>query len=413
MTSVSASLTVPAKAEDTCTLSPDKGRPADLDESANTSVESESTDTSRSSTDGSSGKVSSSSNGNGDSDSDTEYEKPPHSYIALISMALLDSKDKKCLLGEIYEYTMTKFPFYRYTPDKAWRNSIRHNLSLNECFIKAGRADNGKGNYWAIHPACVEDFAKGDFRRRQARRRARRSQHPDIRQTGQRQNLAYVEMTSTPGTYGMSSTRVARNYPSPQYYPYVSQPCYTEDPYAAYTTLPMTTPTTQAYHPAYTSPPCAYSTPTMPYTSSPPTTPHTSPDYTATYSLTVTGKVNTPYMSQRSSYRPTASTPYGAPYGRPSHQELSPPDVVNPLSLSPLPYNTTTTSPQYYKSSPPHTTSPQYYRSPSDVSSVSPCHTTNPGSGLESPNSLGFALQGVKDLAALREVLGSLASLSN
>ena len=48
-------------------------------------------------------------------------------------------------------------------------------MSLNECFIKAGRSENGKGNYWAIHPANLEDFANGDFRRRRARRRVRRS----------------------------------------------------------------------------------------------------------------------------------------------------------------------------------------------------------------------------------------------
>ena len=99
-------------------------------------------------------------------------EKPAHSYIGLISMALLASAEKKLVLSDIYQFIMDKFPYYN-NPDRAWRNSIRHNLSLNECFIKAGRADNGKGNYWAIHPACVEDFAKGDFRRRQARRRAR------------------------------------------------------------------------------------------------------------------------------------------------------------------------------------------------------------------------------------------------
>ena len=34
---------------------------------------------------------------------------------------------------------------------------------------------SGKGNFWSIHPACEEDFAKGDYRRRHARRRARRS----------------------------------------------------------------------------------------------------------------------------------------------------------------------------------------------------------------------------------------------
>ena len=55
-----------------------------------------------------------------------------------------------------------------------WRNSIRHNLSLNDCFIKSGRSANGKGHYWAIHPANLDDFQKGDFRRRRAQRRVRK-----------------------------------------------------------------------------------------------------------------------------------------------------------------------------------------------------------------------------------------------
>ena len=102
--------------------------------------------------------------------------KPPHSYIALISMAILSTEDKKLLLCDIYEYIMDNYKYYKLREtEKAWRNSIRHNLSLNECFIKDGRSDNGKGNYWAIHPACVNDFKKGDYRRRNARRRAKRS----------------------------------------------------------------------------------------------------------------------------------------------------------------------------------------------------------------------------------------------
>lgn len=100
--------------------------------------------------------------------------KPTHSYIALIAMAILSNPSKKMILGDIYHYISENFPYYR-NKDKSWRNSIRHNLSLNECFIKAGRSENGKGNYWAIHPANVEDFANGDFRRRRARRRVRRS----------------------------------------------------------------------------------------------------------------------------------------------------------------------------------------------------------------------------------------------
>lgn len=109
----------------------------------------------------------------GDCSSDPEV-KPTHSYIALIAMAILSCPNKKMILGDIYQYISDNFPYYR-NKDKSWRNSIRHNLSLNECFIKAGRSENGKGNYWAIHPANLEDFANGDFRRRRARRRVRRS----------------------------------------------------------------------------------------------------------------------------------------------------------------------------------------------------------------------------------------------
>lgn len=103
--------------------------------------------------------------------------KPTQSYIALIAMAILSSSERKMVLSDIYKYIIENYPFYK-TQDKSWRNSIRHNLSLNECFMKAGRSENGKGNYWAIHPSNVEDFSKGDYRRRRARRKTKRSPHP-------------------------------------------------------------------------------------------------------------------------------------------------------------------------------------------------------------------------------------------
>ena len=43
------------------------------------------------------------------------------------------------------------------------------------CLMKAGRSANGKGHYWAVHPANVEDFERGDFRRRRAQRKVRRA----------------------------------------------------------------------------------------------------------------------------------------------------------------------------------------------------------------------------------------------
>lgn len=102
-----------------------------------------------------------------------EEPKPQHSYIGLIAMAILSSPEKKMVLSDIYQHILDHYPYFR-NRGPGWRNSIRHNLSLNDCFVKAGRSANGKGHYWAIHPANIDDFTKGDFRRRKAQRKVRK-----------------------------------------------------------------------------------------------------------------------------------------------------------------------------------------------------------------------------------------------
>ncbi|XP_011495831.1 PREDICTED: forkhead box protein A2-like [Ceratosolen solmsi marchali] len=94
-------------------------------------------------------------------------EKPPYSYIALIVMAIQSSPGKRLTLSEIYAYLQQHFPFFRGTY-QGWKNSVRHNLSLNECFIKLpkGLGRPGKGHYWTIDPASEFMFEEGSFRRR-------------------------------------------------------------------------------------------------------------------------------------------------------------------------------------------------------------------------------------------------------
>lgn len=103
-----------------------------------------------------------------------EEPKPAHSYIGLIALAILSTPEKKLVLSDIYQWILDNYSYF-HTRGSGWRNSIRHNLSLNDCFMKSGRSANGKGHYWTIHPANLEDFSRGDFRRRRAQRRVRKS----------------------------------------------------------------------------------------------------------------------------------------------------------------------------------------------------------------------------------------------
>lgn len=65
--------------------------------------------------------------------------KPPYSFSCLIFMAIEDSSNKALPVKDIYAWILDHFPYFRNAPT-GWKNSVRHNLSLNKCFRKVEKA---------------------------------------------------------------------------------------------------------------------------------------------------------------------------------------------------------------------------------------------------------------------------------
>lgn len=105
-------------------------------------------------------------------------ERPPYSYMALIQFAINSQRSRKMTLKEIYTWIEDRFPYFRQAAKKGWKvpartrprrhetdpetgeltgsclcwqNSIRHNLSLHDMFIRETTSD-GKISYWTIRP---------------------------------------------------------------------------------------------------------------------------------------------------------------------------------------------------------------------------------------------------------------------
>nr|XP_031526045.1 forkhead box protein N4 [Vicugna pacos] len=86
----------------------------------------------------------------------SSLQDPPQ--LCLIAMALKNSKTGSLPVSEIYSFMKEHFPYFKTAPD-GWKNSVRHNLSLNKCFEKVENKTGGssrKGCLWALNLARID-----------------------------------------------------------------------------------------------------------------------------------------------------------------------------------------------------------------------------------------------------------------
>lgn len=183
----------------------------------------------------------------------TGNQKPPYSYVALIAMSIKDSTEKKLTLSGIYNYIVNKFPYYEKNK-KGWQNSIRHNLSLNECFVKVPREGGGerKGNFWTLDPAFNDMFEKGNYRRRRRMRRPIRG--PISLNTGKTffaDSFSFNPLSFHKGYFSPSMTSYSPQYTQYAQWP-LTNPSYNYNSTYAQHRLPHTGPVLDCGYPIQT-----------------------------------------------------------------------------------------------------------------------------------------------------------------
>lgn len=163
-------------------------------------------------------------------------EKPQWSYAALIGQAILASPQQKLSLNQIYTFISMAYPYYE--KDQAgWRNSIRHNLSLNGSFIKVPReaGARGKGSLWAINPSDLECFKGGGYvRRGSTSTRKRKNDDEDDDDDDDDEFSALSSSVALPSSHSSSKRRKNNGHTYPPFFQHISQgTAYANGPYGA------------------------------------------------------------------------------------------------------------------------------------------------------------------------------------
>jgi len=76
------------------------------------------------------------------------------SYADLITQAITSCPERRMTLSQIYEWMVAQIPYFteRQSNSKSagWKNSIRHNLSLHQKFVKIPNEGAGKSSWWTV-----------------------------------------------------------------------------------------------------------------------------------------------------------------------------------------------------------------------------------------------------------------------
>ncbi|XP_075233319.1 forkhead box protein N3-like [Lycorma delicatula] len=151
--------------------------------------------------------------------------KPPYSFSCLIFMSIEDSPVKALPVKEIYAWILDHFPYYKNAPT-GWKNSVRHNLSLNKCFRKVEKAPNlGKGSLWMVDPMyrpnLVQALKKAPYHPyTNAERPITARVHPQPASLTDQQESSLRIPNKTPAT---GTTATGGRLPDPELFPYLSR----------------------------------------------------------------------------------------------------------------------------------------------------------------------------------------------
>ncbi|KZV60152.1 winged helix DNA-binding domain-containing protein, partial [Peniophora sp. CONT] len=77
---------------------------------------------------------------------------PNYIWHILLRAAILGNPERRLTLAGIYEEIGNKFPYYTETPTETWKQSVRHNLSRLNMFVKIERqaGELGSSSYWTV-----------------------------------------------------------------------------------------------------------------------------------------------------------------------------------------------------------------------------------------------------------------------